>query len=179
MSRYYRVLTAIFFAAALSLLLPGVSRVSHAQEQEGRLMRFPDISKDTDRFQLRRRSLAGTLHRRNRAPHHDGSRTRAFPEILPRRQEHRLHRAVRRQFQRLRDARRKAASPGNSPSCPIRSTCPNAWGRTTKSSPGCPTASSIVFLSRRDTFNDWFGQPFTVQRRRRPARAPADRQGRR
>ena len=56
MSRYYRVLTAIFFAAALSLLLPGVSRVSHAQEQEGRLMRFPAISKDKIVF-----SYAGDL----------------------------------------------------------------------------------------------------------------------
>ena len=53
MNRHYRVLSAILFVATLSF---AATSVSHAQEQEGRLMRFPAISKDTIVF-----SYAGDL----------------------------------------------------------------------------------------------------------------------
>ena len=44
MSRQCRALAAIFVAAVMFFALAAVSR---AQQQEGRLMRFPDIYKDT------------------------------------------------------------------------------------------------------------------------------------
>ncbi len=136
MSRQCRVLSAIVFVVTL---LFSVAGVSHAQQQEGRLMRFPDIYKDTIVF-----SYAGDLWL---VPSTGGTARRITThpglEIFPKFSPDGKTIAFTGQYDgnfNVYTIPSEGGEPKQLTFLPDPFTCPNAWDRTTKSSPGCRTA---------------------------------------
>ena len=102
------VVMAVVVAAALAT---GAAGIASAQEmQEGRLMRFPDIHKDKIVF-----SYGGDLWLvpsggRSGAAHHHAPGSGNFSEVFSRREDHRVHGAVRREFRGVHDSSRGRGS---------------------------------------------------------------------
>jgi len=160
MSRY-RIFIVFFFVVALLLLLPGVSRVSHAQQQEGRLMRFPAIYKDTVVF-----SYAGDLWL---VPTAGGTARRITTdpglELFPKFSPDGKTIAFTGQYDGNFNVYTIPAEGGEPKQLTFLSDSvqvPERMGPNNEVLTWMPDGKSIAFLSRRTTFNDWFGQPFTV-----------------
>ena len=132
--------------------------------RRGATAALPRHPRRPDRLHLRRRPLHRRRGRRHGPPADQPRRLRDVRPLLARRQADRLHRPVRRQHRGLRHAgrgrRRRAASP-TPPRCRA-TTSPTAWGRTTSSWAGRPTAKRSSSARACASFNDFIGQLYTV-----------------
>jgi tricorn protease len=158
MSCQYRVLSGIFCVVTL---LFSVAVVSHAQEQEGRLLRFPAIYKDSIVF-----SYGGDLWLvpstggiARRITTHPG--LELFPKFSP---DGKII-AFTAQYDgnfNVYVVPSEGGEPKQLTFLPDSIHVPERMGPNNEVLTWMPDGKSIVFLSRRTTFNDWFGQPFTV-----------------
>jgi tricorn protease len=158
MSRQYRALSAIFVSATLLLSL---AAVSHAQEQEGRLMRFPAIYKDTIAF-----SYGGDLWLvpstggiARRITTHPG--LELFPKFSPDGKTIAFTAQYDGNFN-VYVIPSEGGDPKQLTFLPDSVQVPERMGPNNQVLTWMPDGKSIVFLSRRDTFSSWFGRPFTV-----------------
>jgi tricorn protease len=165
--------------ALIATLLAVISSrpASYAQPPEGRLMRFPDVSKDQIVF-----SYAGDLWLVGR----DGGIARRITshpglELFPKFSPDGRWLAFTGQYDgnfnvyvipaEGGEPRQLTFHPGGGP-------LPERMGIHNEVLTWFPDSRRIVFLSRRDTFNDWFGRPFVVSiDGGLPVRLPIDKGG--
>jgi tricorn protease len=174
MTRRHRVFAAIFVAVTLLLSLAAVSR---AQEQEGRLMRFPAIYKDTIAF-----SYAGDLWlvpstggAARRITTHPG--LELFPKFSPDGKTIAFTGQYDGNFN-VYVVPSEGGEPKQLTFLPDPLHMPERMGPNNEVLTWMPDGKSIVFLSRRDTMNGWFGRPFTVPvTGGLPVRLPIDKGG--
>src|SRR5579862_28125 len=173
MSRQYRVLSGIFAVAALLLTLAVASRA----QEEGRLMRFPALSKDTIAF-----SYAGDLWlvpstggTARRITTHPG--LELFPKFSPDGKTIAFTGQYDGNFQ-VYTIPAEGGDPKQLTFLPDPLHVPERMGPNNQVLTWAPDGKSIVFLSRRDTFATWFGRPFTVSvTGGLPVRLPIDKGG--
>ncbi len=158
MSRQYRALSGIFFVVTL---LFSVASISRAQEQEGRLLRFPAIYKDTIVF-----SYGGDLWLvpstggiARRITTHPG--LELFPKFSPDGKTIAFTAQYDGNFN-VYVIPSEGGEPKQLTFLPDSIQVPERMGPNNEVLTWMPDGKSIVFLSRRTTFNDWFGQPFAV-----------------
>ncbi len=152
---------------------------SKTQEmQEGRLLRFPDVYKDKIVFSyagdLWLVSTSGGVARRITT--HPG--LELFPKFSP----DGSHIAFTGQYDGNPNVYVIPAEGGEPKqltfSTPPIPTLPERMGMENEIINWMPDGKSILFLSRRNTFNDWFGQLFTISiDGGLPARLPLDKGG--
>jgi tricorn protease len=162
------------FAAAFLFVM---IRTSNSQEQEGRLLRFPDIHNDKIVFSyggdLWLAPSAGGVARRITT--HPG--LELFPKFSPD--------GTKIAFTGQYDGNFNVyviPSEGGEPRqitfLPDPVQLPERMGPNNEVITWMPDGKTIVFLSRRDTFNGWFGRPFTVSvDGGLPVRLPVDKGG--
>ena len=174
MSRQNRVFLAFVCAVVLFF---SVVAVSHAQEQEGRLMRFPDIYKDTIVFSYGGDlwlvpSAGGTARRITTHPGLE-----LFPKFSPDGKTIAFTGQYDGNFN-VYVIPSEGGEPKQLTYLPDSVQVPERMGPNNEVLTWMPDGKGIVFLSRRDTFNDWFGRPFTVPiTGGLPVRLPIDKGG--
>lgn len=175
MSRQCRVLSAILFVVALFFSVASISRAQ--DQQEGRLMRFPAIDKDTIVF-----SYAGDLWlvpstggTARRITTHPG--LELFPKFSPDGKTIAFTGQYDGNFN-VYVIPSEGGEPKQLTFLPDPVQLPERMGPNNEVLTWMPDGKSIVFLSRRDTYADWFGRPFTVPvAGGLPARLPIDKGG--
>ncbi|MFY9689167.1 MAG: S41 family peptidase [Candidatus Acidiferrales bacterium] len=158
MSRQCRVLSAILVVAVLFFAL---AFTSQAQQQEGRLMRFPAIYKDTIVFSyggdLWLVPSSGGIARRITT--HPG--LELFPKFSPDGKTIAFTAQYDGNFN-VYTIPSEGGDPKQLTFLPDSIQLPERMGPNNEILTWTPDGKSIVFLSRRSTYADWFGQPYTV-----------------
>ena len=168
----YRLVKWLMFCLLLS-----VSSVVAQEATEGRLMRFPDVYKDKIVF-----SYGGDLWlasppaaRRGASPPHPG--LELFPKFSP----DGKWIAFTAQYDGNFNVYVMPAEGGEPKQLtfqPDVATMPERMGPNNMVINWLPDSQRILFLSRRDTYNDWFGRLFTVSiDGGLPERLPIDKGG--
>jgi tricorn protease len=156
--RQNRVALSILFVAAFLFVTIGAL---NSQEQEGRLLRFPDIYKDRIVFSyggdLWLLPSAGGVARRITT--HPG--LELFPKFSPDGEKIAFTGQYDGNFN-VYVIPSEGGEPKQITFLPDPIQLPERMGPNNEVITWMPDGKSIVFLSRRDTFNGWFGRPFTV-----------------
>jgi tricorn protease len=152
-------------------------RALNSQEQEGRLLRFPDIYKDRIVFSyggdLWLVPSAGGVARRITT--HPG--LELFPKFSPDGEKIAFTGQYDGNFN-VYVIPSEGGEPKQITFLPDSIQLPERMGPNNEVITWMPDGKSIVFLSRRDTFNGWFGRPFTVPvEGGLPVRLPVDKGG--
>ena len=114
-----------------------------------------------DRLQLRRRPLARSLQRRHRAPHHDAPRPELFPKFSPDGKTIAFTAQYDGNFN-VYTIPSEGGDPKQLTFLPDSIQLPERMGPNNEILTWTPDGKSIVFLSRRSTYDAWFGRPYTV-----------------
>ena len=170
-----RLLRRFLCVAIAALAIPVVAQAQDMQE--GRLMRFPDIYKDKIVF-----SYAGDLWL---VPTTGGVARRITTdpglELFPKFSPDGSHIAFTGQYDGNLNVYVMPAEGGEPKQLTFETPAiglPERMGMENEVINWMPDGKRILFLSRRDTFNDWFGRLFTVSiEGGLPARLPIDKGG--